>query len=386
VIGGAGHVGLPLAIILAKKGCRSLIYDVNAEALAQIGRGTVPFMEEGAESLLREVLDAGMLELTTDISRVAGAPYLVITIGTPVDEFLNPVYSVISDCVDQLLPHLSDEQTIILRSTVSPGATDWLDRCLREKGKRPGVAFCPERVVQGRAIEEIQTLPQIVSGTTPAAEEKAAALFGRLAPSITRMAPTEAEFAKLFCNASRYIQFAVSNQFYMMVSAAGLDYDRVVRGMKRNYARMSGFPGAGFAAGPCLFKDTMQLCAFYDNQFSLGFDAMNVNEGLPMFMVKQLEAEHDLRRMTVGLLGMAFKADSDDTRSSLSYKLKKVLRTRAMAVLCTDPHVTGDASLAPVEEVVERSDVLILCVPHAAYRGLDLKGKPVMDTWGFFAR
>jgi len=386
VLGGAGHIGLPLSILFAKKGLNTLIYDINEKAMEIIERGIMPFLENEAEPLLKAVLAAGKLHFSSDPHDLGGVPFIVITIGTPVDEFLNPSTRLIAECIDWLYPILTEDQTLILRSTVSPGITEWLDHYIRSKGKQINVAFCPERVVQGNAIVEIETLPQIVSGQTPEAEEKAAELFGLLAPDLVRMRPIEAEFAKLFCNTYRYIQFAATNQFYMLATMAGADYSKILHGITKDYDRMRDFPKPGFAAGPCLFKDTMQLTSYSKNQFNIGMDAMLVNEGLPLFLLEQLGRRFDLSNLTVGLLGMAFKANSDDTRASLSYKLKKVLKLRAKSVLTTDPHVTTDARLLPVEEVVSRSDLLILCVPHRAYRRLDLHGKPVVDIWNFYGK
>ena len=386
VLGGAGHIGLPLSILLAHKGLETLVYDLNEKTIATIRSGAMPFLEEHAEPLLHEVLEKKKLHFTTNAKDLAKIPIIVITIGTPVDEFLNPSTKLMTECIESLLPILSDEQTLILRSTVCPGTTEWLDEYLKSRGKKVKIAFCPERVVQGNAIDQIRTLPQIVSGTSPEAEQTAADLFALLAPEIVRMLPREAEFAKLFCNAYRYIQFAATNQFYMLATRAGLDYSRIYAGITQNYERMKDFPRQGFAAGPCLFKDTMQLSSYSNNQFSIGMDAMMVNEGLPLFLVEQIASGFALDKSTVGLLGMAFKANSDDTRSSLSYKLKKSLRLRASRVLTTDPHVTTDPELVPVEQVVQESDILILCVPHRAYRSLDLGGKPVIDVWNFFDR
>lgn len=383
VVGGAGHVGAPLAILLAESGLRVLIQDLNKATMALLSAGELPFIEEGGEESLRSVLSQGRLGFSSDPADIAGIPHVIVTIGTPVDEFHNPQVSAVTSCVDALLPHLSDDQTLILRSTVFPGVTNYLHRHLEQRGKRPRIAFCPERVVQGYAIREMRELPQIVSGTTPAAEDSAAALFSRFAPQIVRMVVMEAEFAKLFSNAYRYIQFAAANQFYMMVDSAGLDYGRMLKGLKADYPRLRDLPGPGFAAGPCLYKDTLQLAAFAKNHFGLGYAAMQVNEGLPAYVVARLGDNHPLMDMTVGLLGMAFKAESDDTRSSLSYKMKRLLRTAARDVLTTDPFVTTDRELLPLEEVIERSDVLVLCVPHAAYRNLDLRGRPVFDVWNF---
>jgi UDP-N-acetyl-D-mannosaminuronic acid dehydrogenase len=386
VLGGAGHIGLPLAILLADRGMKTLVYDINKNTLAKIGEGIVPFLEDGAEPLLKKVLSQGMLGLSDKISDLRGIPNIVITIGTPVDEFLNPVTSAIAQCADDLAPFLSDGQTLLLRSTVAPGVTEWLDGYLKSKGLKVEIAFCPERVVQGKAIEEIQKLPQIISGMTETAVERAAQVFGRLAPEVVRMKPMEAEFAKLFCNAYRYIQFAAANQFYMLSNSAGLDYSKIQAGMCHGYSRMRDLPKPGFAAGPCLFKDTMQLAAFSGNSFSLGYDAMRINEGLPLYLMEQIRAQTSLKDKTVGLLGMAFKANSDDIRASLSYKLKKSVKLQAKKVLTTDPYVKDDAELMPLDQVILESDLLVLCVPHSDYRGLDLKGKPIIDVWNWFSQ
>ena len=317
---------------------------------------------------------------------MAGAATVVITIGTPVDEFLTPSLRVITRCFDDLLPFLSEKQLIVIRSTVYPGVTESMAKYVQSKGKRLKLAFCPERIVEGHAVEELQTLPQIVSGTTPKRKRMQPDSFSLIAPQVVRLAPIEAELVKVFSNAYRYIQFAVTNQFYMIASAANVDYYRILDGMKRDYPRSKDFPQAGLTAGPCLFKDTMQLASFYRNQFGLGFQAMLVNEGLPQFIVDRLDAAYPLEQMTVGLLGMAFKAESDDSRFSLSYKLKKILAIRAKAVLTTDPYVQDDPALLPLDEVARRSDVLILCAPHRVYRDLNLDHQVIVDIWNFWGR
>jgi UDP-N-acetyl-D-mannosaminuronic acid dehydrogenase len=381
IVGGAGHVGAPLAILLANRGVRTLVHDLNQSALDTLQKGVLPFFEEDGEPLLKKALAADMLGFSSRAADIEGVPVIIVTIGTPVDEFHNPVLRVVTDCFDQLLPYLSDSQTIILRSTVFPGVTDFLQKYLSSKGKKTKLAFCPERVVQGHAIRECVSLPQIVSGTTPEAEKVAADLFSKFAPKILPLPTKEAEFAKLFCNAYRYIQFAAANQFYMMAESAGLDFGRLLDAIRTDYPRMRDLPGPGFAAGPCLFKDTLQLVAFADHQFALGSEAISINEGLPAFIVSQLRQRGALEGKTVGLLGMSFKAESDDIRASLSYKLKKLLRLHAREVLTTDPFVKDDPTLSPLSTVLERADVLVLCVPHKAYRGLDFKGKPVFDVW-----
>jgi UDP-N-acetyl-D-mannosaminuronic acid dehydrogenase len=383
VVGGGGHVGIPLVLAFADAGMTVNVNDLNEVVLSLLRSGKLPFIEHGAAPLLAKALANNRLIFTSSPSAVSRGGPVIITIGTPVDEFLNPVQKAVQDCVDALLPHLNDDQLLVLRSTVYPGTTAWLDSYLKRLGRNLKVAFCPERVVQGNGIKELQEMPQIVSGVSKAAEEEAVALFRKIAPEVVVIKPLEAEFAKLFSNAYRYIEFAATNQFYMIAKSAGVDYHAITQAMKHNYPRLKTLPRPGFAAGPCLFKDTMQLAAFARNQFGLGNAAMQVNEGLVLQLVDDLRRAYDISKMTVGLLGMAFKAEIDDTRASLSYKLKRTLQMFARDVITTDPFVTTDPAILPFAQVVERSDILILCTPHSAYADADLKGKPVVDVWGF---
>ncbi len=383
IVGGAGHVGIPLVLAFAEAGLTVNVNDLNETALQTLKSGKLPFIEHGAPPLLARALAGNRLLFTSSPSAIGHAGPVVITIGTPVDEFLNPVQSEVQRCIDALLPHVSDDQLLVLRSTVYPGTTDWLHEYLKRIGRKNRVAFCPERVVQGYGVKELREMPQIISATSPDAEREATELFRRIAPEVVIVKPMEAEFAKLFNNAYRYIEFAASNQFYMIAKSAGADFQAIMRAMKQNYPRAQSFPGPGFSAGPCLFKDTMQLAAYARNQFGLGHAAMQVNEGLVLQLVDDLRRAHDLSSMTVGLLGMAFKAEIDDTRASLSYKLKHAMQMCAREVLTTDPFVATDPTILPLEQVIARSDILILCTPHSAYANVDLKGKPVVDVWGF---
>ena len=383
IVGGAGHVGLPLAITFATKGQRVLVQDINEDALKIIASGELPALEKGADVLLPQVLKDGNLFVTSDPAMVGNADTVVITIGTPVDEFLDPVHKAVKQCIDDLSPNLKDGQFIVMRSTVFPGTTDWLNTYFKQIGKDLLLAFCPERVVQGLSIDELQNMPQIVSGTTEEAAKRAHALFSKLTDDTIELTPLEAELAKLFNNSYRYISFAITNQFYMMAKSAGADYHRIMDAMTRNYPRAKDMAKPGFSAGPCLFKDTMQLAAFAPDQFNLGRAAMLVNEGIVLYIIDRLKQRYDLADMTVGLLGMAFKPNSDDIRASLSYKLKKHLVIACRDVLTTDPLVSVDDELEPLQHVVDKSDVLILCVPHSDYRNLDTGGKTVIDIWDF---
>jgi UDP-N-acetyl-D-mannosaminuronic acid dehydrogenase len=382
VVGGAGHVGVPLSLVLTACGFRTLIHDINQNAIETLRSGRLPFLEEGGEPQLHRALRRKLLDFSQNPADLRGIPVVVVTIGTPVDEFLNPNVNLLVRCIDGLLPYLTTEQTIILRSTVAPGTTDFLERHLRRRGSRVGLAFCPERVVQGKGVVEIRSIPQLIAATSPRALRAARALFARISPLVIEMTPLEAEFAKLLCNTFRYIMFAATNQLYMICSQAGIDYLRLLEKVREGYPRMAYIPGPGFAAGPCLMKDTMQLFAFGRHSFPLGQVAMTINEGLPNFLVEQLRRRMDLRRKRIGILGMAFKADSDDVRDSLSYKLAKILRFEGAEVLASDEYVKDPTFLAK-EEVCRRADLIIIGVPHRAYRSLKFpRNTEVVDLWG----
>src|SRR6202167_2563974 len=380
VIGGCGHVGLPLAIAFADRGARVGIYDVSDSAVATVNAGKLPFDEPGAAGVLERVVSEGRLKASTDASIVGSAENGVVVIGTPVDEHLNPNPEAIPRALGPCSEYFGNGQLLVLRSPVFPGVTALVERMIAGLGKDMDVAFCPERIAEGKAMTELFELPQIVSARSPRSLERAAKLFGMLTNSVVPMAPEEAELAKLFTNVWRYIKFATANQFYMMANNRGLDFEKIRKGLSQDYPRAADMPGAGFAAGPCLFKDTMQLAAFNNNNFALGHTAMAINEGMPLYLVHRLEQEYDLANMTVGILGMAFKGGSDDIRSSLSFKLRRILAFKANAVLCTDPYVTVDPGLLPLDEVISRSDLLVIGAPHPEYREL-ATDKPVADIW-----
>ena len=382
VLGGGGHVGLPLSLAFAQAGLQVGIYDTNQATLDRIAAGEMPFIETGAEELLCEVLASGRLELGTSGEMIGRTMCLVVVIGTPVDEFLGPSMTIFEKAVDQIAPHLRDGALVVLRSTVYPGTTGYVAQHLAERGCRVDLAFCPERIAEGHALDELHSLPQIVGADTDTAAERAAQLFGVLAAKTIRTTTKEAELAKLFTNTWRYMKFAVANQFFMIADQAGVDYTNILRAIREDYPRAADLPGPGFAAGPCLFKDTMQLAAFTSDHFPLGQAAMQVNEGLPAYIVSALERRYGgLTGKTIGILGMAFKAESDDTRASLSYKLRKLLSWAGAAVLATDPYVTDDR-LVPLDRVLAESDILVLGAPHRRYRGLEIGGKDVVDIWG----
>ena len=384
VIGGAGHIGLPLSIVFANKGFDVAVLDKNKSAMEIAKKGIMPFREKDGVKNLKKALKK-KIKFYSEPSSFISDSTVVITVGTPVDNFLNPDMRQIKECIDSLIPYLKKGQLIILRSTVYPGTSDWLYKYLYKKIKCD-IAFCHERVIQGYTFDEIEKLPQIIAASSKTALKRATLIFKKISKKIVYCSLKEAEFSKLFSNSFRYAQFAIANEFYMLADKAGLDFNKIRKITKDGYPRAESLPSAGFAAGPCLLKDTMQLLSFSRNNFSIGNSSMLVNEGLVLYLIDKLETKYNLKSKNVGLLGMAFKAECDDTRSSLSYKMKKILSAKVNKIYCTDPFVKTDKNLSSLDKTINNSNILIICVPHKKYKNLILKNKEVIDIWGFIKK
>lgn len=380
VVGGGGHVGLPLALVLADSGFQVVSLDISMDVVDKINSGTMPFAEEGAQNLLTKKLNDNSFYASTDHRELTTAEIIIVVIGTPVDEHLNPDPNLVVKTMSACIPYMNSNQLVILRSTVFPGVTGRVRNLLRQNSLFPDVTFCPERILEGQALKELHELPQIIGASDENAGNRASAVFQSLGIKTIRVTPEEAELAKLFTNVWRYIKFAAANQFWLMSNEAGLDFSKIRDAVIFDYPRASDLPNAGFSAGPCLFKDTMQLAAFSNNTFGLGHSAMLVNEGLPLYVVKKIEERYELKDLKVGILGAAFKGESDDIRSSLSYKLKKILEFKSKSVFMTDPYVSVDPNLIALERTVAESDILIIGAPHKIYKNLNTT-RPVIDIW-----
>lgn len=380
IVGGGGHVGLPLALVLADSGFQAVSLDISKKVVDSINSGKMPFAEEGAQAMLTKTLENRSFYASTDHKEISSAEIVIVVIGTPVDEHLNPDPNSVVHAMSACIPYMNSDQLVILRSTVFPGVTERVKNLLAQNDLKPDVTFCPERILEGHALKELHELPQIIGANDEKASSRASAIFETLGVKTIRITPEEAELAKLFTNVWRYIKFAAANQFWLMSNEAGLDFSKIREAVTFDYPRASDLPNAGFSAGPCLFKDTMQLAAFSNNTFGLGHSAMMVNEGLPLYVVKKIEEKYDLKDLKVGILGAAFKGESDDIRSSLSYKLKKILEFKTKSVVMTDPFVTVDANLVSFDKTISDSDILIIGAPHKIYKDL-VTTKPVIDIW-----
>ncbi len=382
IIGGAGHVGLAYTLICVSKNIKVHINDTNINSINLIKKGILPHKEKNGTKILKNALKKDLISFSNNINEIKLNKINIVCLGTPIDEFLNPQHKKLIELFNKLKKILKNNQHIILRSTVSPGTTRFLHTMLNKDEKNIKVTFYPERFIQGYAIEEFNEFPQIIGAVDKKAEIECKKFLTQLKSEIICLNPEEAELTKLFLNSYRYVQFSIANQFFKIAKNAKLDYQKINYAMSHNYKRGK-VPSPGFTAGPCLFKDTMQLYSFSKNDFSLGIEAMTTNEGIADFIVDKIKEENKLSKKVVGILGMAFKPESDDTRNSLSYKLKKILQLNAKKVLTTDPYVKDDENIQSLEYVKKNSDILIIATPHKIYKKIVTK-KLIYNIWNKF--
>lgn len=378
IVGGGGRVGLPLAILLADQGHSIVVVDSDQNRVNMINSRSMPFVEIGIGEILLK-LRTDQLIATTNNEKIRGSDVCILIIGTPVNDDGTPSANFIGDLIIDLSKYLQSIKLLILRSTVYPGITEEISNIIRENCKETLVAYCPERIAEGKALEELKLLPQIIGVDSEKAYDIAREVFRGVTPKFIKTTFKEAEITKLFANTYRYFKFAIANEFFQICQSNDINWENVWLALKQDYPRGKDLPQPGFAAGPCLVKDTMQLNYFARNRTILGKSAININENFPEYIVELLESKYDLKQMTVGILGMTFKADVDDFRASLSFKLKNILKSKSEKVLCSDELLQKDYFISS-EKLIKDSDIVIIATPHSAYSRLIIN-KPLVDIW-----
>jgi UDP-N-acetyl-D-mannosaminuronic acid dehydrogenase len=380
IIGGAGHVGFPLGLIFSSKGFKVNLIDKNLENINKINLGVSPFLEEGSQKLLSKMLKKKRIKATNKIQEISNSKYIIICIGTPIDNNLSPEIKNFLNFFRQIKKYLIREHQIIIRSSVFPGICEKVFSIIKNKTKN--LSYCPERIVQGKSIKELPRISQIVSGKNKTSINEASNLFRKICKKIIKVKIIEAELVKLFSNAYRYVHFAISNQFYMICKKENLNFFKIREIMKDGYKRNAHIPMSGFTAGPCLLKDTMQLSSFYNKKFPLGTAAMNINEGMPKFIVDDLKKKYNLKNKTIGLLGLTFKGDCDDIRDSLAIKLLKYLKKKRIKTIYSDEYYNLKGSIDK-NLLVKNSDIVIISTPHSIYKKIKIpSNKILVDIWG----
>ncbi|MCR4325022.1 MAG: nucleotide sugar dehydrogenase [Candidatus Curtissbacteria bacterium] len=388
---GIGRVGAPLALFLAEGG--HLVYglDVDQEKINVLSKKQMPFMEEGAPELLKKHIGKNF-RVSTDFSNIAKAKIIILTLGTPVDENMNPSLVQIDKALAVARPHLRRGQLLILRSTVSPGTTNYVKAYLEDEGFKVGIdfylAFCPERIAEGKSLIELAQIPQIIGGVDKASSQKAAAFFKGLGIEVNLADSVSAELAKLFTNMYRYINFAIANEFMILAGNYHRDVYQVVDLVNKNYKR-GGLSLPGLTGGPCLFKDGFFLIS--DIPFAdLISTSWKINESIPLFLINKVRERTRMKGKKAVILGLAFKAEIDDIRESLAFKVKKALERERANVFLHDPYVPGYQN--DLDETLKDADLIFLATNHNYYKQLDIakvkklvsKSCVICDVWNVF--
>jgi len=379
IVGGAGHVGFPLGLAFASKNFKIDLVDINAKNLQKIRSGIPPFMEIGAEKLLKKNLRNKKIFTKNTLDELINSKYIIICIGTPIGKNLKPRLSEFISFFKKLKKYLHKNHVVIIRSSIYPGTINKIEDLLKSKNKN--IIYCPERIVQGKALIELKKLPQIISANNKKNLIHAKYLFNKISLKIIETSVIEAELIKLFSNANRYINFSIANQFYLMCKTMNLDFSRVRNIMQDGYKRNLNLTNAGFTAGPCLLKDTMQLSSFFKKKFNLGYAAMQINESIPAFIVQELKKIKNIKKKVIGVLGLAFKADNDDTRDSLSIKLLQLLKKNKFKTLQSDEYFEDKNNVSKAY-LVKKSNIIIIGAPHKQYKKIFFpKRIKLIDVW-----
>ena len=383
IVGGAGHIGLPLGLLFAAKKKKVVLLDKDIKNIKRINNLEMPFMENGGVQLLKK--NKKNIFATNDASLIKFAKIVIICIGTPVKNSKPDLINFFK-MFRAIKNELNPKNLLVIRSSIYPGTVKKISNILGKDFKN--ISYCPERVVQGKSISELPKLPQIISGVSEKSINDSKKLFELICKKIIITSILEAELIKLFSNAWRYINFSISNQFFMICDKFEIDFKSLRKNMIDGYDRNKGIPYAGFAAGPCLYKDTAQLNSFLNNSFSLGKAATKVNQGLTNFIYKKIKNnfKEKLKKKKIGILGVAFKPDIDDIRDSLSIDLYKFLKRKKLNVKISDDFVKLN-EIIDKKRLIKESDIIILGVPHSSYKKLKIpKNKYLIDTWGFFEK
>ena len=366
---GLGRVGLPLALCFADRGLSVLGVDHNQDVLEPLRAGRMPFDEPGMQAILDRVAPAGRLGLAERAADASQADSIVLTLGTPSFSHIESDLRQIRAAVDDLLPHLRSGHSLILRSTIAPGTTEFVAGYLeKQRGLRVGedvfVAHAPERIAAGRFLKEISTLPCIVAGVGDASTERAAEVFSALGAPIVRTTPVQAELAKIWTNILRYTMFALPNLLMMDCERYGANVFDVIEMINHDYPR-GGMKLPGLTAGTCLRKD-FAFSEERSNAPGMLLAVSRVNEAVPLFLVEGVKRRlGKLTNRKVAVLGLTFKRDTDDERDSLSPKLIRLLERELADVMVCDPHAPTPTH--PLGETVDGADAVIVPTNHSEF-------------------
>ena len=381
IIGGAGHIGLPLGLAFSKKNFKIHLIDKNKKNLNLIQKNTMPFLEIGAEKILYRALKKKLLFFEDNLDFLFKSKFIIICIGTPINTNLKPNLDNFYKLIKKIKKKINNDQILIIRSSVYPGTIKKIQQILKYKNNN--IVYCPERIVQSKSLIELPKLPQIIATDNKNKIQETKILFRKITSKIIETNILEAELIKLYSNANRYINFAIANQLFSICHKYDLNFKRIRNIMQDGYKRNLNLANAGFTSGPCLLKDTMQLNSFCNNLFELGTAAMKINENIPNLIIDKIKKIRNYKKKKIGLLGLTFKGETDDIRDSLSIKLLKKLKKLKLKINQSDEYYKLDTNLNK-NQLIKRSEIIIIGAPHLAYKKLRIsKNKYLIDIWNF---
>jgi UDP-N-acetyl-D-mannosaminuronic acid dehydrogenase len=405
---GTGHIGLPLAAVLAEAGFEVTGYDTNDDFVSSVNTtGVADFREDGLDELLAKHLHKG---LTLTSSPPAGQNVYIITVGTPLElGTQRPSLDRIRVAVQRLAVGFGPDPLIILRSTVSIGTTrNVVLPEIRRHTQRFGLAFCPERTIEGKAIPEMRSLPQVVGGLDEESAARAEALFRLITPKIVRVSSLEAaEMIKLINNTYRDLTFAFANEVALIAERMGLSAAEMIHAANVDYPR-SNVAQPGFVGGPCLEKDALILI---DSLKKIDFkprvieEARKINHALPDHVAMRIIQElRGLRRASahakILITGFAFKGRpaTEDVRGSAAIPLMHRLQSSRIEVWGHD-FVTPEKMIADLgaractlEDGFEDADAVVIMNNHPGYLSAGIPALArrlrapalLFDSWSLF--
>ena len=381
IIGGAGHIGLPLALAFSQKNLKIHLIDKNKKNLNLIQNNKMPFLEIGAEKILNRGLKKKLFFFENNLNFMLESKFIIICIGTPINNHLKPNLNNFFKLIKRIKQKINKDQILIIRSSVYPGTINKIQQIL--KYKNDNILYCPERIVQSKSLIELPKLPQIVATDKKSKIGETKKLFNKITSKIIETNILEAELIKLYSNANRYINFAIANQLFSICHKHNLNFKRIRNIMQDGYKRNLNLANAGFTSGPCLLKDTMQLNSFCNNLFELGTAAMKINEKIPNLIIDKIKKIKNYKKKTIGLLGLTFKGETDDIRDSLSIKLLNKLKKLKLRINQSDEYYKDDSNISK-NQLIKRSEIIIIGAPHLAYKKLKIsKSKYLIDIWNF---
>ena len=383
IIGGAGHVGFPLGLAFAEKKFNVNLVDINFKNLELIKKGISPYKEKNVKSVLSKCIKNRKLFFSRNLNNIVNSRFIVVCIGTPVNNQLKPELKYFLNFIKNLKKKITKKNIIIIRSSIYPGIINKIENIFGDKNNK--IVYCPERIVQGLALEELPRLPQIIASNNNLAKKEVKKIFKKICFKLIETSVLEAELIKLFSNANRYINFAIANQLFLICEQNSLSFAKIRNIMRDGYERNVNLPYSGLTAGPCLLKDTMQLSSFFKGDFSLGLSAMKINESFPDHIIKKIKSFKNYKRKKVGVLGLSFKSESDDIRDSLAIKLLKKLKKNKIKFYQSDEFYKNIKNVKK-EYLVKKSDIIVLGAPHKVYKKLKMDKKKLIDVWGFLKK